>query len=55
MKKNIQDFKLRKLTLLEKKSIVGGRSSGTSRDQYSKTSGTTRDQYSKTSGTTRDQ
>ncbi len=50
MKKNIHDFKLSNLTLLEKKSIVGGKGSVTNRDQYAKGSVTNRDQYAKTSG-----
>ncbi|MBK9477902.1 MAG: hypothetical protein KA450_06325 [Bacteroidia bacterium] len=55
MKKNIHDFKLSNLTLLEKKSIVGGKGSVTNRDQYAKGSVTNRDQYAKGSVTNRDQ
>ncbi len=55
MKINIQDFKLSNLTPLEKKSIVGGKSSDTARDQFAKSSDTARDQFAKSSDTARDQ
>ncbi|HRH62277.1 MAG TPA: hypothetical protein PLI68_03030 [Bacteroidia bacterium] len=55
MKKSLLDLKLNNLSQLEKKSIVGGKTSNSGRDEYSRNSSTGRDEFSRTTSTGRDE